>query len=586
MSGARKRGIEMLGKVRAWGVGIRDRLRQSVFLRRWWRELLVVTAALITLALPFVLRPSETSVPSKHDRRLVIVTPHYEKIRHEFGRAFAHYWKQKTGETLYVDWRVAGTGDIALMLRSDYASAFEYHWTRLLSRDWSAEVAGAFADSRVKVSGPDVGKDTPQQAARRAFLGSDVSVGVDVFFGGGAPDFESHARAGFLVPADASGKYGLAALMAKHQDWFAPEIIPPEVSGERFYDPDKRWAGVCLSSMGIVFNRDVLQRLGITKEPAQWADLADPRYFGQIALTDPNKSGTVTKSLDQLIQQQMGLAIAELRAKPPGQFKTDKDLEDAGIRLGWTRGLQLIQRIAANSRYFTDNATKIPLEVSQGDAAAGMCIDFYGASFEEMVRKPDGTSRVGFVVPVGGTSVSVDPIGMLRGAPEPEAAMAFMEFVLGEEGQRIWNQEPGTAGGPAKYALRRLPVRKDFYDDAHRSLMTDPRATPYEDAKSFTYHPEWTGQLFGVLRLLVKVMCVENHDELRRTWKSIVRADFPARSTDMLGDLRLVNYDAALALAATLSKKNKSQELRKTQELSAHFRLQYARAQELAHAGQ
>lgn len=574
-----------LQKARTWFIHTRASLQKSVFLRRWWREALVLSAACLTIAVPFLLRPSEKAAPSRYDRRLVIVTPHHEKIRQEFGRAFAQRWKERTGETLFIDWRVAGTGDIALMLRSDYAGAFEYYWTRVLSQPWTAEVAGAFGDGRVKLSPVDTGDDTVAQKARRAFLASDVSVGIDLFFGGGTPDFESQARSGFLVSGDSSGKTGLAAIMATHPDWFSPEMIPQNVSGESFYDAEKRWAGACLSSMGIIFNHDVLRRKEIGAPPAQWADLADPRYFGQVALADPNKSGTVTRSLDQLIQQQMHLAIAELREKKAA-FKSEKELVDAGVRIGWTRGLQLIQRIAANSRYFTDNATKIPLEVSQGDAAAGMCIDFYGFSFEELVRKPDGTSRVGFVVPVGGTSVSVDPIGMLRGAPEPEVATAFMEFVLSEDGQKLWNYNPGTRGGPVQHALRRLPVRKDMYSEAHRSHMTDPRATPYDDARAFIYHPERTGQLFHVLRLLVKVMCVENHDDLRRAWKMIVTAEFPKRSTEMFGDLSLVNYDSALKLASTLAKKDKSLELRKVQELSALFRLQYARVYELAAGGQ
>ena len=577
--------VKALEKVRAGYGRTRQTLRDSVFLRRWWRELSVIVALLLTVAAPFVLKPAQASAPSRYERRLVIITPHHEKIRQEFGQAFARKWKERTGETLYVDWRVAGTGDIALMLRSDYAGAFEYYWTHILTKDWSQRVVGAFGNSRVDLKAPKTEENDIEQEARRAFLESDVSVGIDLFFGGGTFDFESQAKAGFLVSSDSSKKHGLATIFAKHPEWITAEVIPQNVSGESFYDKDQRWAGACLSSMGIVFNRDVLKRLGIEKEPAQWNDLADPRYFGQIALSDPNKSGTVTKALDQLIQQQMQIAIDELRQKP-GELRTEEAIVNAGIRIGWTRGLQLIQRISANARYFTDNATKIPLEVSQGDAAAGMCIDFYGYSFEEMVRKPDGTARISFSIPVGGTSVSVDAIAMLRGAPEPEVATAFMEFVLSEDGQRLWNYAPGEPGGPQHDALRRLPVRKDFYSEQNRSHMTDAHANPYEDAKAFTYHPERTGQLFNALRFLVKTICVENHDEQRRAWKMITTANFPQRSTEIFGDVSLVNYDTALEIASMLSKKNKTQELRKARELTMHFRAQYKRAADLASGGQ
>ena len=576
---------ELLAKVRDVGGGIAEAVAASPFLQRWWKELVVVHALLLTLAAPFALKPSESSAPARYDRRLVILTPHNEKIRHEFGLAFARHWRQRTGETLYVDWRVAGTSEAALMLRSDYAAAFEQYWAGKNGRAWTHEVASSFANAKVAVpealaEGLPVG-----QVARKAFLTSDVGIGIDLFFGGGSFDFEQQARAGTLVAMDASGRHGLAPLFAKHPEWFAEGSIPQSVSGESFYDPEKRWVGTCLSCMGIVFNRDVLKRLGIEKPPAQWSDLADPRYSGQIALSDPNKSGTVSKALEQLIQQQMQMAIDEIRARP-GAPKTEKEIVAAGLELGWDRGLRLIQRICANARYFTDAATKIPLEVAQGDAAAGMCVDFYGRSFEEQVRKPDGTSRVGFVVPFGGASTSVDPVAMLRGAPEPEAATAFMEFVLSDDGQKIWNYAPGAAGGPEQAALRRLPVRKDFYTEANRRWMTDGSAQPFEEAKAFTYHPEWTGPLFNVIRFLVKTMCIEVHDEQQRAWLMLARQGFPARATTVFEDLKLVNYKSAMKLSADLARKDKEVEVKKAREMSSIFRGQYERAYELARQSQ
>lgn len=576
---------DRFAKVRDAGRGIAEAVAASPFLQRWWKELVVAHALLLTLAAPFALKPAESSAPARYDRRLVILTPHNEKIRHEFGLAFSRHWKQRTGETLYVDWRVAGTSEAALMLRSDYAAAFEQYWTVKTGRAWTPEVASSFANAKVAVP------DTPAeglpagQLARKVFLASDVGIGIDLFFGGGSFDFEQQAKAGTLVAADASGRHGLAPLSAKHPGWFADGSIPQSVSGESFYDPEKRWVGTCLSCMGIVFNRDVLQRLGIEKPPTQWSDLADPRYFGQIALSDPNKSGTVSKALEQLIQQQMQKAIEEIRTRP-GAPKPEKEIIAAGLELGWDRGLRLIQRICANARYFTDAATKIPLEVAQGDAAAGMCVDFYGRSFEEQVRRPDGTSRVGFVVPFGGASTSVDPVAMLRGAPEPEVATAFMEFVLSDEGQRIWNYAPGAAGGPEQAALRRLPVRKDFYTEANRRWMTDGSAQPFEEAKAFTYHPEWTGPLFNVIRFLVKTMCIEVHDEQQRAWRMLARQGFPARATTVFEDIKLVNYKSAMKLATDLARKDKEVEVKKAREMSSIFRGQYDRAYDLARQSQ
>lgn len=568
-----------------------DRIRKSEFLARWTKEIGIGLALLLTLAAPWALKPKESSAPSHYNRRIVIITPHNEKIRHEFGVAFARHWKQKTGEVLYVDWRVpGGTSEISMFLRSEFAAAFERHWTRELGRDWSPLVASAFANGKVTVPKEPGAILTPEQEARKEFLESNTGIKIDLFFGGGSFDFEQQAKAGILVSADDSKKHGLGPLMRRHADWFAESVIPRSTSGEPFYDPEQRWVGNCLSSMGIVYNRDVLKRLGIEKEPSQWSDLADPRYAGAIALSDPNKSGTVTKALEQIIQQQMQLAIDELRAEWRKDRKLyrggEKEIEEKGVAVGWERGLQLIQRICANARYFTDAATKIPLEVSQGDAAAGMCIDFYGHSFEEQLRRPDGSTRVGFIAPKGGSSFGVDPVGMLRGAPEPEVAEGFMEFVLSDDGQKLWNYGVGSKGGPLHDALRRLPVRKDFYTEANRKFMTDAAAQPFEDAKAFTYHPEWTASLFNVIRFLVKVMCIDAHDEQKRAWKLLRKNDFPRRATEVFGDVNFASYPNAQILAAELNRKDKQLEVQKARDLSTRFRQQYDRAGELARLGQ
>lgn len=564
---------------------LRDDAELRDFFRRWRKEMGVVGALLLILAAPFLLKPKENSVPSRYDRRLVIITPHNEKIRYEYGLAFSRHWKQKTGETLYIDWRVpGGTSEISLFLRSEYAAAFQQFWTRGLGRPWSQHVASAFTNSKLNPAPDQGGLPTEEQEARTLFLNNDIGVGIDLFFGGGAYDFEQQARAGFLVSSDLSGKHGLTSIFSKHPEWFQDSVIPQSCSGEIFYDKEKRWVGTCLSSMGICYNRDVLQRLGIEKQPSAWMDLADPKYIRQIALSDPNKSGSVAKAFEQLIQQQIALAMAEVRGSPR-PFQTEKELVEEGLRVGWDRGLTLILRISANTRYFTDAAPKIPLEVSQGDAAAGMSIDFYGRSFEDQVRKADGSSRVAFLTPVGGSSFGVDPIGMLRGAPEPAVATAFMEFVLSEEGQKLWNYQVGIPGGPTQAALRRLPVRKDFYTEKNIALMTDGSVNPYEAAKAFTYRPEWTSHLLGVIRFLVKAMCVESHDEQRRAWEMLAHAGFPKRATAIFEDTRLINYNTAQEIAVLLNKKDNSQEMRKARELGIAFRNQYNRAYQLAKDG-
>lgn len=546
------------------------------WLARWHKETAVATAMLLILVAPFLLRPAQSTAPSRYDRRLVIITPHHERIRQEFARAFARQWKAKTGETLFVDWRVpGGTSEIAMYLKSEFSGAFQFHWENVLNKPWSAEVAAQFMNNKAAPPADPKAPMTPGQDARQTFLNSDVGIGIDLFFGGGAYDFQQQAEAGVLVAQDRRRPAGLAVLMQKHPEWFSDASIPETVGGEPYRDKEGRWVGTCLSSFGIVFNRDVLRRLGVDRDPSEWSDLADPRLMGQVALADPTKSGSVTKAFEMIIQQQMQREIGKLRGNP-GKLRTPEEIETEGVKRGWEAGFQLIQRITANARYFTDSSTKIPLEVARGDAAAGMTIDFYGRSTEEEVRAADGHSRIGFVTPEGGTSIGVDPIGMLRGAPEPELAMAFIEFVLSDDGQKLWSYQSHVQGGPSRIALRRLPVRKDFYSEANLKLMSDGHERPYEKARSFEYHPEWTASMFNAIRFLIRVVCIDVHDEQRRAWAALVSANFPERATTVFHETKLIGYETTRSsLNNILRSRDKVKEVREARKLSDTFRRQY-----------
>jgi iron(III) transport system substrate-binding protein len=568
----------------------RDRLRGGAFVmkraaratwslaRRHPKEATVLLALAAILAGPFLLRPADATTPSRYDRRLVIITPHHEIIRREFGQGFARYWKEKTGETIFLDWRVpGGTSEIAMLLRSEFTSAFRHRWEKLVGRPWTPAVAKAFLDGKLGLPESRDAELTEAMAARREFLDSDTGIGVDLFFGGGPYDFQTQARDGVLVAADKNGAHGLPALRAAHPEWFSENGIPEKLSGEMFRDPQDRWAGTCLSSFGIVFNRDVLARLGIEKEPEGWEDLTDPRLIGQIALADPSKSGSVTKAFEMVIQQQMRAALRELEGEDDRWAAVKpQDREQEAVRRGWARGMRLIQRIAANARYFTDSSTKIPLEVLRGDAAAGMCIDYYGRSAEEQVRRADGSSRIGFVAPTGGTAISVDPIGMLRGAPDPELATAFMEFVLSDRGQKLWSFRPGQPGGPRTTALRRLPVRRASYREDWLPMMSDGHEAPYDKALAFQYESGWTGPVFNAIRFLIRVSCVDTHHELRAAWAELARTDFPPEAERAFGEMDMIHYGmAAGGISDVINGEDKAAEVRLARKLATSFRQQY-----------
>jgi ABC-type Fe3+ transport system substrate-binding protein len=538
------------------------------------RNVILLVLLAVVLALPFALRP-EAGATGPADDMVVIISPHNEAIRHGFELAFRRAHEERTGRTVKIDWRlIGGTSEITRYLEGEYIASFQNLWTGRLGRPWSLTVQAAFANGRLPKDAPEEAK-----AAREAFLASDAGCGIDVFFGGGAYDFISQARAGRLVPMYRENE--------PRPDWMNEAVVPVRHAGDDFRDPEGRWVGAVLSSFGIVYNHDALARLGLPA-PSRWADLAEPRYLGQVALADPTKSGSMNKAFENVLQEKIHERVrARVEAARFMNEEARTAAEKAAVAEGWSEGLRLLQTISANARYFTDSAQKVPIDVAAGNCAAGMCIDFYGRQQVEALARRAGSERVAYRSPPGGTVFSVDPIGLLRGAPNPAVARSFVEFVMSPEGQRLWNQRVGTKGGPERYALRRLPVRMDAYaEPGVAALRSDPEENPYAIDEPLVYRPEWTGGLFNELRFIMRVMCLDAHPELVAAWREVVAAGNPPEAMTALGDMSAVDYAAASgAIRQALRARDKVEELRLAKELGARFRANYARAAELARAG-
>jgi len=540
------------------------------------RATVILLGFAVILTIPYVLRPAE-EIPPADALRLVAISPHIEAIQYEFARAFSEWHKAKYGRPVVIDWRnIGGTSELARYIESEFVAGFKLHWTRTLGKTWDSRAAASFNDGKLDAALASQPADSEPAdvglAARRAFLGSNVGIGIDVFFGGGSFDHDRIARKGYIVDS------GLAR---DHPDWLAPEIIPQSLGGEVYYDKQGRWYGACLTTFGICYNRDVLERLGIAKPPAEWADLADPRYYRQIALADPTKSGSIAKAFEMVIQQQMHQEVEARKAAAGDAWSPQQERQ--AVATGWVRAMHLIQRMAANSRYFTEGAGMVVTDVADGNAAAGMSIDYYtrftaesvagrregdghgrrgdaetrgrgdketapadrGLSPQqsepllrrELVEESVGESRLGFVTPIGGTSVSADPVAMFRGAPNPEVARHFIEFVMSPEGQKLWDYRVGAPGGPVRYCLRRLPIRKDMYTPQHRRYMADPVEDPYAIAARMTYRPEWTAGLFNFLRPYVQSMAIEPHAELQAAWHAVIQSGGPGAQPEAMRTL-------------------------------------------------
>ncbi len=342
----------------------------------------------------------------------------------------------------------------------------------------------------------------------------DDGIGLDLFWGGG--DFEHNTLAAGITPSPKAQAVQIVTPVALPEGMLLEVFPQSDIGGAPLYHPQLKWVGVVLASFGIVYNRDPLIYLGLP-EPTTWSNLEDPRYRSWVALGDPGHSGSVAAAYNAVLR-----------------------------RMGWTQGWASLRRICANARYFTASGSKPSVDVSAGEAAAGMCIDFFGRFQAGAI----GDDRVGYVSPVGMTMTNADPITILRGAPHHDLANEFVIWLLSPEAQGLWQRRIGTPGGPGKFELRRVPIRRDVYTSSEMANWTDP-VNPFETARPFA---PGMPDFYRPVKWVMQAMAIDVHDELKNAWKALEQtpADDPRRA-EMLAlfdamppDLTLTWPDAQL----------------------------------------
>lgn len=510
----------------------------------------------LLVALPLILRPRNTSgsgstavekLSWKTERtdRLVIVSPHSEAIKYEFALAFRRHYLRTTGRDVEFDWRdLGGTNDITRYINDRFTAAFRLAWLKNGGCD-SLEPLKAFQDP-----------ECADHPARKFFLASDIGIGIDLFFGGGTYEHSAFAKKGFAIDG------GVAE---RHQEYLDSKITPCEFAGELLHDPRGRFYGCCLSSFGIAANPDRFKDEHLPL-PETWTDLTRPELFQKIVVADPTKSGSVMKCYEMILQQAMN---------------------ESGPDAGWIEGFRRIRLIAANARNITDSAGNAVRDVSSGAAMAGICIDFYGFSEAAWTRATTGKTSLVYRMPPGGSAVTSDPVQLFRGAPHPETAKAFLDFLLSPEGQRLWIQKPGTPGGPEKYGLFRMCVRRDLLASTNHAFLSNPEYDPFRLAGTFRYHGEWTGQYFTLIRVMIKCLILDPMDELRRARRSILENGGDALNQDALEALSALPFPYAKAAeaASALSSGDPVAKAALRRKWTEFALTQYRRAADLARTG-
>jgi ABC-type Fe3+ transport system substrate-binding protein len=237
---------------------------------------------------------------------------------------------------------------------------------------------------------------------------------IDLGWGGGPVHFDIVYNEGLTSP-----------LVSNEVHEYLDQI-PDMMSGvpaKRIDDGEVHWVGAAISSFGFTINTQVLEYEGLP-QPTKWTDLANETY----AVTLPSPI--------------IGTADAILSTSNTRIF------EIIIQTFGWEEGWKILTLMGANSRIY-DRSESVRDGTIIGEIGAGTTIDFYG--YTAQLQNP---GVCWYVFPEDGTLLNADPIALLNTSPHPQAAQAFVAWILSPEGQIPWLDTK----------INRLPMNPAVFD--------------------------------------------------------------------------------------------------------------------------
>ncbi len=200
----------------------------------------------------------------------------------------------------------------------------------------------------------------------------------DVWFGGTSDPQAVCASKGLLMQYEAKNAVNLMSDM--------------------YRDADGYWYGIYTGVMGIFYNMEELDRLGLAY-PADWEDLTKPEYEGLIWFSNPNTAST-----------------AKLFLNATTQMWGDEKAQDYWVRFD------------KNIAQYTKSGGGPSKSVGPAECVIGV-----GFLHDAIYQINNGYDNIGMAVPTSGTAAEVGAVSIFEGAKHPNAAKLFIEYCLTPE---------------------------------------------------------------------------------------------------------------------------------------------------------
>jgi len=303
--------------------------------------------------------------------------------------------------------------------------------------------------------------------------------GVDVAWGGGPTLFDTLIDSELLDPLIDSEVLGFVSMIN--------DTIGGAVMKRLGDDGEIYWVAAAISSFGFTVNNAFLDQYDLPT-PRRWTDLAN-RTYGSLLPKETISMGNAPDTTSNTRIYEIILQAFE-----------------------WDEAWSILTRMAGNAKMYSGSGISVDVQgaVEAGEVGVALSIDFYG--YTTLLRNPDCE----YVIPEGESIINGDPIALVKGSENRDAAEAFIAYVLSPEGQSQWFYE----------STNRMPVveeafdtelgqsRPDLYDLFQITISNIGIVFDDELALSFT----------DAIMLYFQSVLTDAHEELKEAWKTLIDA--------------------------------------------------------------
>lgn len=200
------------------------------------------------------------------------------------------------------------------------------------------------------------------------------------------------------------------------EDLTKKDLLVPYIPPEADKVPAKfKYEGGRYHEVRLIFNTVGYNTLRVKTRPTSWNDLTDPQWKGKIGVASPFYSGAAFSTLGTQVNM-------------PG--------------FGW----DFYRKLKQNGVIVEQSNGTVAKKLATGEFHMVSVVDF-------MVREAKAAgSPVEHIWPKEGAILVPTPVGILKGAKNPDGARTFLRYLYSPEGQRLFVQQgyvpvlPGIEG--------------------------------------------------------------------------------------------------------------------------------------------